>query len=370
MPSLLDAHALRQRGLRLQSLDAYRAVAQSEANPHDRGGAMLWVAHLVRETGGREEALQAYRDAAAFEGAHPHDRGGARMWTGHLHREAGRLAEAREAYAEVLSQAEAHPHDRGGSLVWLGELMRQQGDAALSRDVLESLRLVPGSAEPDFARAAEILRTINGLPNPDSAAWEPAQTAGYHALDRGDRESARVAFEKALSLAGTSSQRARSRNQLAMLLQDSKRFQECRALLSLSLADSDAQADARADAQYILAHSFINEGDWAEARKAWSIVLDMEGSWPAARSEAALIVGQGLVEERQLASGREVLQRCVDNPQGERWHKWESLASIASSWIAEGNRREAARVWERLLTEHGLDDDRRRRAMEALDSLR
>jgi tetratricopeptide (TPR) repeat protein len=288
----------------------------------------------------------------------------------HALRESGRLADAREAYAAVFLQGEAGQHDRGAALVWLGELMRQQGDTALARDVLESLPLVPGSAEEDSARATEILKSISGLPKPRSEAWEPTQTAGYQALARGDRASARTVFEKALSLAWNRSQKALSRNQLAMLLQDSRSFWQCRALLRLSLADGQAKEDARADAQYILAHSYINEGNWPDARKQWAVVLDMNGAWPEARSEAALIVGQGLVEEGQFSRGREILQRCLDNPKGERWHKWDSLVSIAHSFRGEGKGEEAARTWERLLAEPGLDDGRRERAMEYLRSLR
>jgi len=96
----------------------------------------------------------------------------------------------------------------------------------------------------------------------------------------------------------------------------------------------------------------------------------MEGACPAARAEASLIVGQGLLEEGRFAEARKFLQRCLDNPAGERWQRWESLIGIAHAWIGDGDRQEATRAWERLLEEPGLDEQRRGRAVEALEGLR
>ena len=88
-----------------------------DAHPHDRGGAQMWVAHLKRESGKIEEALDDYSKVLKIDGAHPHDLGGAQAWVGVMHYEL-----AKKAFLAVSNSKTAHEVDKGRVKTYLEKM--------------------------------------------------------------------------------------------------------------------------------------------------------------------------------------------------------------------------------------------------------
>jgi len=138
----------------------------------------------------------------------------------------------------------------------------------------------------------------------------------------------------------------------------------------LSLTTKGVDAGAKAEAQYILAHSWIDAGDRTEAHKEWTRLLDMEGLWPYALSEARMIVGSGLLAQNKHEDARNILAECIAAADGVDWHKWEAQLTIAKSYQAEGKHAEAKAAIETLMTMKGLDAGRRQQASELLENIK
>ena len=203
----------------------------------------------------------------------------------------------------------------------------------------------------------------------DHGTYEDAMRSGHEMNGKGDADGAQNLFESALQLAPDESAAARARNQIAAILKNKKIFDEARQLLQTSLTTKGVDAGAKAEAQYLLAHSWIDAGDWTEAHKAWARLLDMEGLWPYALSEARMIVGRGLVEQKKYAEARKILGECVAATDGVDWHKSEAQLSIATSYQAEGKQAEAKAAIETLLGMKGLNEGRKQQASELLKKL-
>lgn len=331
---------------------------------------MLWSAHLLREQGKRDEAFAAYEQVVATADAHPHDRGGAQLWVAHLYREASRTGEAREAYAKAAGLVDAHPHDRGGALVWLGAMQIDAKEFVTARDVLTATLPLKGIHASDVARAKDLLAKLPQPAPPDPEAYEQAAQSGHRSNGNANWNAAMGSFVRALELAGTPTQAARARNQVAFLWKGKNRAEEARVLLRVSLDAEGADGKSKTEAQYLLAHSWIDQGNWKEAYPAWEKLLEMPDVWDGARSEAYMVVGNGKLEKKKYAEAREYFRKCVDFPKGDPWQQRESQAAIARSYREENNAPAAVAALETLLQMAGLDADHRKKAEDQLKELR
>ena len=128
-----------------------------------------------------------------------------------------------------------------------------------------------------------------------------AMETGHAYRGKGDELAAMAEFGVALALAEDAGDVARARNQIAFSLKEQKRYEEARVLLSRTLDAKDVDAGAKTEAQYLLGHSWVDQGNWPKAREAFAKLLEMQGLWPYALSEAYMIVGIGLVDEKKNA---------------------------------------------------------------------
>ncbi len=200
--------------------------------------------------------------------------------------------------------------------------------------------------------------------------YKKAMQAGFDKNGKGDAPVAQAEFGLALALAENASDAVRARNQIGFILKNQKRFHEARLLFRISLDTREADAGSKAEAQYLLAHSWIDEGIWDEAYNAWEKLAAMPGLWPCARSEARMIAGAGLIAKKKYKEARKLLSECITAGDGMDWHKWEAWLSIAKSYRAEYRNAEAKAAIQSLMEMKGVDEGRKKQASEFLESLK
>ena len=123
---------------------------------------------------------------------------------------------------------------------------------------------------------------------------------------------------------------------------------------------------ARAEAQYLLAHSWLDEGNRPEAIDAWETAAAMPGMWPVARSEAWMVAGTGLPERGRVEERRSMLRSCVEFHGGEPWHVRECLLALGRSYLPEGRTDDARRDFRALRGRSDLSTEQREEVESAL----
>ena len=96
----------------------------------------------------------------------------------------------------------------------------------------------------------------------------------------------------------------------------------------------------------------------------------MPGVWPAAKSEALMIVGSSLAQKKQYDDARNQLKKCIALEGGEAWHKCDAQMTIAKTYLEEGKKQEAKNEFETLLKMNGLNDTLRKQAESQLQNLK
>lgn len=205
-----------------------------------------------------------------------------------------------------------------------------------------------------------------------TASYDTLMKAGHELNAKKEANGAEKQFKSALRMAPDASAAARARNQIAAILKSKGKDKaaEARALLETSLTTEGVDEGVKAEAQYLLAQSWIDTSDWPQARKAWAKLLHMPGVWPAALSEARMIVGAGLVEEKKFDEARQILEKCIAAEDGIAWQKCEAQMSIAKSFVGENRQPEAKAALAKLLGMESVNDDLKKQAEELLKSLK
>jgi tetratricopeptide (TPR) repeat protein len=305
----------------------------------EEAGALVRLAHTLRERNDRAGALAAFEAAAEKDPSNI----AIRNEVAYLLRSLGRTDEAEATFRAMLRVAPKH----GAALAGLGYILRQRGDH------LEALGLFEKACAADPGRVdlkVEVgheLRALRRVSEAEAAYRGAIKEAPGHAgalvslghllRGRGDRAGALAAFQAA---AEKESHNLAIKNAIGYLLRDLKRLDEAELVFRQILASAPAHGGALTGLGFVRGE----RGDRDESLKAFEAAAAVEPRSPSIRIQIAHLLRQMHRLDEAEATYRRVLD---DEPASVA-----AMAELGKLQKSRGDRASAVATFNQALAIH------------------